>query len=145
TEALTVSVERPVCRGPSRVRFEASQSQELGDELSFELRCATGPIEDEAAWTLAVRAAGEPRPTGPTVASDLMTWEVPDLLPDRTRYCALRGYDRTGAYTPLGVSHDLSSAPFSQRGVALPEGLAPRAADGRLRVTALGDVNGDGF
>jgi hypothetical protein len=127
------------CRGPSVVHIDTDGSVASEDELGFELRCAASAIENESDWSAAQRVAGEPNPdpSGPG-----LSWILPGGLPGESRHCSLRGYDRAGAYTPLGEPLAIASPPLREQAIAVPQGLG---TTGELTLTALGDVNGDGF
>ncbi len=152
--ALSATAGTPACRGPSTLFFDAPIQNGTGEDLSFELRCASSPIDSHAAWEAAYVASGSPRVSvgAPAAAGNSptlgmpMEWTIPPMLPGETRHCSVRGYDRMGAYTPLAASLPFASPALRQRAVPFPDGLGGTSGSpAQVALTALGDVNGDGF
>lgn len=148
TEVLLSTAEPGGCREPDAVRFLAPDSDEGPSELAFELRCAATAIETEAAWALSQAMPLAPQiealSATPGTATP-MRFRLPPTLPDTTRHCSVRGYDHAGAYTPLGASHAFSYTAPSPQIVTYSEPEAAPSSAPSYEVTALGDVNGDGF
>ncbi|MFT3925809.1 MAG: FG-GAP-like repeat-containing protein [Myxococcales bacterium] len=152
TSALVSSALATSCREPSSLNFGVSASED--DPLSFELRCSSTSIDSEAAWKAAQPVPGALHEastasgaSGTNSAPGALTWTLPAWLPGARHYCSVRGYDRVGAYTPLGTSHLFEQPALTARGVPLPSELDDSAHEepAGLTMTAVGDVNGDGF
>lgn len=141
------------CRGPSSLLFAAPVGGDDSHEaLAFELRCADAPISTQAAWRNATVVAGEPYLSSKTLANNAtagvtMEWTLPPQRAGQTRHCSVRGFDRVGAYTPLGTSRSFDAPPLQQRSIVFASefGGTFTEAPQELVTTALGDVNGDGF
>lgn len=136
-----------VCRDRDTLRFLAPDNGEGPSELAFELRCADASIVTEDDWNAARPIQVAPHVEDPGLeGGTTMQWVLPSALPGSVRHCSARGYDQVGAYTPLGTSHAFESPPLKLQTAALSQ-LAPSLAyaSTHYTITALGDVNGDGF
>lgn len=110
-----------------------------GDPLAaYHLRCAAADITSEAAWEAAKVFPLTLAPA--SSAGEQETDEISDFRTGMASFCMLRGEDAYGLLGPLGGT-TLVSNPFLE----LEYAGMPANVGTRLSVTALGDVNGDGF
>ncbi|MDH5493380.1 MAG: FG-GAP-like repeat-containing protein, partial [Myxococcales bacterium] len=123
--------------GTVELRWTDVEDTGGGALSTYELRCSSTPILDEAGWAMA-----SPISLGALIPGALGTVRAPTLGGFRLgvqEYCALRAADAVGAQTPLGANGavllEFLQTPVTQGGSA---GLG-------LSVGPGGDLNGDGI
>jgi hypothetical protein len=110
-----------------------------GDPLAaYHLRCAQSNITTEPDWAAAKVFPLTLSPAGSEGEQE--TDVISDFRTGTELFCMLRGEDAYGLLGPLGAT-TLVSNPF----LTLEYTGMPANVGTRLSVTALGDINGDGF
>jgi hypothetical protein len=104
---------------------------------SYAMRCAGTPITNETEWN-AARALSVL--VAPGTGGTMQSADVEGFRTGQTRHCVLRGVDPAGGLTPLSPASTSVLLPFNSQQVTFG-GSARLGAS----VTAVGDVNGDGF
>ena len=106
---------------------------------SYDIRCSTSPITDDATWAAATRATGEPIPASP---GQRQTFTVSGLSAFTPYHFALKSTDVAGLVSPLSNVPTMTTL---VRDIAPPAAVADLAAANvmpmqlELRWTASGD------
>lgn len=129
--------------GVVQLTWTATSDAGGGPLATYQLRCATTDIVDEAGWSV---ASAVPVTTVPGAAGATESEAFEGFRTGTVRFCVMRGADALGALTPFaaGTSVQVDNPFLSQRYSVLDDANVAGTV-GSISVEPLGDINGDGI